>query len=227
MGRYPWRVKPPKGRDTLDWYCSLGITYNDGFQSTSGRSFRIRASPSSSSSSSSTTSTTTSTMATTMSTATSTTAQPTSGESSGSNKSNNLGAGAIAGVVVGGIAGIGVFATLIGLVVYYRRKALREKKLDSTMTTTTPDEPGAAAAVTADTKGNPNVDTQYLKPELDAVYAQYMKPELEANGGTERVYYELDGAHLILEVEGPVHLPELDSNARSDPSGNNRPGGLR
>ncbi|KAI0439083.1 hypothetical protein F4803DRAFT_554435 [Xylaria telfairii] len=226
MGSYPWRVKAPKGRDTLSWYHSLGITYNDGFQSTSGRSFQIRVAPSSSSS----TTTATPTTATTMSSATSpagdtrTTPQPTSGESSGGDKSNKLGAGAIAGVVVGGIAGIGIFATLIGLVVYYRRKAQREKKLDPT---TVPDEP--------DMKGNPDADAdaQYLKPELDAVYAQYMKPELDAvdaqylkheldANGAERVYYELDSTHLVLEVEGPVHLPELDSNARSARSGENR-----
>ncbi|KAI0552336.1 hypothetical protein F4679DRAFT_535319 [Xylaria curta] len=199
MGRYPWIVTPPKGRDTLDWYCSLGITYDGGYQGTSGRSFRIRAKPSPSTTSAAMNSTSTMTTSSASGTGTQINApdQQMPGDSRGSNK---LPAGTLAGIIVGVIVGVGIFTTLIGLVVYYRRKATREKKVLAT---------SDAAGLGADSKKDTDVNTQYFKPELEAA-------------GAERVYHELDGAHLVQEVDAPSHPTELDSNARSELSGDSR-----
>ncbi|KAI8946335.1 hypothetical protein F4801DRAFT_593436 [Xylaria longipes] len=152
-GRYPWVVTAPQGRDTLDWYCSLAITYDNGLQSTSGRSFRINANASPS--------TTTGATSTSTSSPTSTTGRQTSGKGS-SSKKKRLSAGTLAGIIVGVVAGVVVIAILAGLVVYYRRKARREMK-DVTTTTTTPD---GAGADTKSPDGNA-AEAQYLKPEPD------------------------------------------------------------
>ncbi|KAI0467476.1 hypothetical protein F4859DRAFT_245770 [Xylaria cf. heliscus] len=204
MGRYPWVVKQPEGRDTLDWYCSLGINYNNGSESTSGRSFRIRASPSSSTTSATRNATSTSTSTSSASstgTGTNSTGEPKSGSSSSTSSSNKLPAGAVVGVTVGAIVGAGAFATLIGLVVYYRRKARREKK-------------ALTISDTTDTK---------KRHDASIGEAQYLKPELEA-AGAERAWYELDGAHLIREVDASSKPTELDSIVRSELSGDTRRG---
>ncbi|KAI0453392.1 hypothetical protein F5B21DRAFT_288358 [Xylaria acuta] len=209
MGRYPWVVKPPKGRATLDWYCSLGISYNDGFQSISGRSFRIKASPSPSTTSA--TRTATSTTSSTRSTGTETNSfdQQMPGESSSSSSNNKLPPGSLAGIIVGAILGGVVVVTAISLVAYYRGKAAREK-MDSTTTSSEAGSKGGA-------------DTQTGRPGAGAVEAQYyLKPELEATTGAERVYYELDSRHLIQEVDASSKPTELDSNARSELSGDSR-----
>ncbi|KAI0855324.1 hypothetical protein F4860DRAFT_521660 [Xylaria cubensis] len=200
MGRYPWVVTPPKGRDTLDWYCSLGITYDGGFQGTSGRSFRIKAKPSPSTTTSAVmNSTSTMTMSSASGTGTQMNApdQQMPGDSRGSGK---LPAGTLVGIIVGAIVGVGIFATLIGLVMYYRRKATREKK-----GLQTPD----AGNLDVNAKKDPDVNTQYFKPELEAA-------------GAERVYHELDGARSVQEVDAPSYPTELDSNARSELSGDTR-----
>ncbi|TGJ87600.1 hypothetical protein E0Z10_g1163 [Xylaria hypoxylon] len=191
MGRYPWVVKAAKGQRTLSWYHSLGISYNGGFNSISGRSFRIRAS--------STPSSTTTTSATSTSSSTSSTGSPTSTSNepsqSPSSTSSGLNGGAIAGTVVGALAGVGILATLLSLVVYYRRKLQREDKATS--------DP---AGVSADRKSGDAVEAHYQKPELDAA-------------GPGRVYYELDSTQLIQEVDTPLNPSELDSNARSELDG--------
>ncbi|KAI1748119.1 hypothetical protein F4782DRAFT_551253, partial [Xylaria castorea] len=103
-----------------------GITYSDGYQSTSGRSFRIKAKPSLSTTSATRNATSTTTSASGAGMETSATdQQQMSGDSSSPTK---ISAGTLAGIIVGVIAGVVIFATLIGLVVYYRRKAIREKK---------------------------------------------------------------------------------------------------
>ncbi|KAI1275401.1 hypothetical protein F5Y07DRAFT_175446 [Xylaria sp. FL0933] len=205
IGRYPWVVTYPKGPRNIDWYCSLGITYNGGFESDSGRSFQVRPSALPSS--------TTSKRPTSTSTSTSSTRSPTKtpdGSSQSKSKSTGLSGGAIAGIVVGSLAGVGIFAALLGLVVYYRRKSQREEK--KTTTEATPDARSSS-------EKKDGGDAQYLKPELDAA-------------GSERVYYELDGAPPVQEVDAqgnPTELDsttrtELDSNARSELSGDTTDG---
>ncbi|KAI0540406.1 hypothetical protein GGR58DRAFT_499211 [Xylaria digitata] len=196
--RYPWVVKAAKGQRTLDWYHSLGITYNGGFNSISGRSFRIRAASTPSSS------TTTTTSATSTSSSTSTTGPATSAlsEPSQSPSSGNpgLSGGAVAGIVIGSLAGAGIFASLLGLVVYYRRKSQRE---DNNKIASDPVAGGGIAD----------------KKDGDAVEAQYQKPELDAAAGPPRVFYELDGAQPVHEVDVPRNPSELDSNARAELDG--------
>ncbi|KAI3330675.1 hypothetical protein F4824DRAFT_333267 [Ustulina deusta] len=195
MGRYPWVVEATTGHKTLDWYCSLGITYNGGFSSISGRSFRIRAS---------TTPSSTSTRATSTSSSTSITGSPTTStpveSSQPASSSAGLSGGVVAGIVVGVLAGVGIFAALVGLIIYYRRKSQREEKK------TAPDPSSGAE-----------------KRDGNAVEAQYQKPELDA-AEPERVYYELDGARQTLEVDASVHPTELDSNSRSELPGDTADG---
>lgn len=101
--------------------------------------------------------------------------------------------------MIGALAGVGIFATLIGLIVYYRRKSLQAKDKMSD------------ASLGKDQKGP------------DATEAQYQKAELDASGA-ERVYYELDGTAQIQEVHAPSNPTELDSNARSELSGDSLKG---
>ncbi|KAI0432036.1 hypothetical protein F5Y09DRAFT_172816 [Xylaria sp. FL1042] len=197
MGRYPWVVTYPKGPRNIDWYCSLGITYNGGFESDSGRSFQVKPSA--------IPSTTTTKHPKSTSTSTSSTGSPTTtsdNSSQSKSSSTGLGGGAIAGIVVGSLAGVGIFAALLGLVVYYRRKSQRDEKKTA----------GAATAPDASSSSEKKDDgAQYFKPELDAA-------------GSERVYYELDGAPQVQEVDAEQIPIELDSNARSELSGDTTDG---
>ncbi|KAI0101342.1 hypothetical protein GGR51DRAFT_333957 [Nemania sp. FL0031] len=169
-GHYPWVVTTEKGRKTLDWYYSLGISW--GTSSVSGRSFQIKAKddPSATTSSTASTSTTNTGIIGSETSTPNTSPQPQTTSSS----TSGLSGGAIAGIAIGALAGIGIFATLIGLVVYYRRKSQRGKRKE-----------------TASESGS-DVD----KDKKEAVEAQYLKPELEA-AEAERACYELDGSHQI------------------------------
>ncbi|KAI1154048.1 hypothetical protein F4825DRAFT_207629 [Nemania diffusa] len=202
MGSYPWTVKTVDGRKTLDWYYSLEISYDtSGYTSVSGRAFHVKAKASPSSTASNATVSSTSTSTSTTPSAT-TTGSETAAPQPAPSGSSRLSGGALAGTVVGSLAGGGIFATLIGLVVYYRRKSLREK------------ETASDASLGGD------------KKDIDAAEARYQKAELAA-AGTEKVFYELDGTTQIQEVNALSNPTELDSNARSELDGNGPRGSMR
>ncbi|KAI1123633.1 hypothetical protein F5Y10DRAFT_47825 [Nemania abortiva] len=175
-GHHPWVVTTVKGRTTLEWYYKLKINWGTS-SSSSGRTFQIRATDDTSST------TTTSSIASETSSS-GQTPQPTPSGSSG------LSGGVIAGIVVGALAGIGIFAALIALIIHYRRKSQREKEKGGTA------DPGSGSGSDTDKKGPDTVEAQYPKPELEAVKV-------------ERVY-ELDGG--AQQMQRPVAPTELDSN---------------
>ncbi|KAK5635784.1 hypothetical protein RRF57_011496 [Xylaria bambusicola] len=188
---YPWVVKASSGHKSLDWYYKFGITYNGNGSPVSGRAFRIN---------------TASTTSTTSGTGTATNSP---GNPKHPSDKSSLSGGAIAGIVVGSVAGVGIIAALVGLVLYYRRKSRRGESgvadlsaPDSgvgNMKTTGPtpeirDDMGAVAAI-----------PQYGKAELDATERQSVPCELDAGP-------QMQGIHN--PSNGPVR-PEIISNIRS------------
>ncbi|KAI0204163.1 hypothetical protein F4808DRAFT_457264 [Astrocystis sublimbata] len=101
---------------------------------------------------------------------------------------NDLSVGALAGVIVGGLTGLGIFVTLAGVAFHYRRKAAR--RVEPTMESR---------------KGKISANTRFRKPELDA-------------RGTERGFYEINGARSIRELDETNAIPRVELHAPSPPT---------
>ncbi|KAI0509208.1 hypothetical protein F5B22DRAFT_366066 [Xylaria bambusicola] len=166
---YSWVVMTSKGHKSLDWYYRFSIIYNGDASQASGRAFRINTASSTSS---------------TAGTGTATNSPGTSKDPSG--ESSSLSGGVIAGIVVGSVAGVGILAALVGLVLYYRRKSRRGEtkgtdlpapKLgaDTAISSTPETRDGASLGIAAAT-----AMPQYQKAELDAAERQSISYELEA-----------------------------------------------
>ncbi|KAI1811305.1 hypothetical protein GGS20DRAFT_116494 [Poronia punctata] len=160
--------------------------------------------------------------------------------SAGNNKSDDnddttgpgLSRGAIAGIVVGVLAGLGIFAGLVSLVLYYRRKSLgsanarRGEGADGHENDPNGDD--------GDVAGVSGLRSSYRKAELEAhdqeikeidenikdvghehIEAGTEARVVEANSG-QKAIYELQGDDFVQEADARPLPRELDSNARAE-----------
>jgi hypothetical protein len=98
-----------------------------------------------------------------------------------------LGSGAIAGIVVGAVSALTVFAGLVWLVLYYRRRLMGKMKNTGSKRSS-----------------NSQIDGKFRKAELEAE-----GPEVRVTGGV----HELDATREIQEADGrmrPAELPAGD-----------------